>query len=312
MTPGGGRPESAGRRVVAGYDGSECARHAARWAALEAGHRGAELLLVCGIGGPFTSASGAAPPDRSCAQAQLGRVAQALRAEHPALRISTLLAGSPAATALQDTAGDRAELIVVGSWGAGRASGVPLGSVAFSVASTSRVPVAVVRPEHALPARRPVAVAVDGRSGSDGALDFAFAAADARTVRLLVLHVHHDAIIDGAHPYQLVRGPSPGAGAREFRPPVQIREDRAALGLQLVRWQQRYPQVLVTPVVLFGSPTTTLLDFTRRADLLVVDDARRGLNSAMFLGSTGQALLQLSECPVVVAHSRRWAEPVRG
>ena len=278
--------------VVAGFDGSECSLHAARWAAAEAEQRGAGLLLVH-----------AAPAVAHTNPAALLSAAEGtLRSDHPDLPIGTLLAGATAVASLLDIAAG-ALLTVVGSWGTGRAPGTPLGSVAFSVASTSRTPVVVVRPQHGRSARRPVAVAVDGRTAPRAALDFAFAAADIRNVRLLVVHVRHDAAIDGAFPYQVVRGPVLSAGVHMVPEPAGTQEDRAALVWRLLPWQRRYPGVHVTPSVLFGSPTATLLDFSRRSDLLVIGDAGRGVNSGMFLGATGQALLQRSACPVVVARS---------
>lgn len=283
------------RLVVAGFDGSECSLHAARWAAAAADQRGTGLLLVCA-----TDLPDQAEADR--AAALLAAAEARVRQEHPSLRVTTQFARSPAASSLRECA-DRAQLIVVGSWGSGRMPGVPLGSVAFCVASTSPTPVAVVRPEHRRPVRRPVAVAVDARSIPHGALEFGFATADACNVRLLVLHVRHDVAIDGAFPYQVVRDRVGTATIPTVRTSAQSEEDRTAMAWQLIPWQRRYPRVNVTPVVLFGTPTATLLDFSHRTDLLVIGDARRGVNSGLFLGSTGQELLYRSACPVVVARS---------
>lgn len=283
------------RLVVSGFDGSECSLHAARWAAAAADRRGTGLLLV----------SAADLPDQAAANraaALLAAAEASVRQQHPSLPITTHLARSPAATSLRECA-DRAQLTVVGSWGSGRIPGVPLGSVAFCVASTSPAPVAVVRPEHRRPVRGPVAVAVDGRSIPQGALDFGFATADAWNVRLLVLHVRHDVAIDGAFPYQLVRDCVGSATTPTMRTSTQSEEDRTAMVQLLIPWQRRYPRVHVTPVILFGTPTATLLDFSHRTDLLIIGDARRGVNSGLFLGSTGQELLYRSACPVVVARS---------
>ncbi len=298
------RPAAAGvRHLVAGFDGSECSRHAAGWAATEAERWGAGLLLVYS----------AEPTDHSSEardRTVLDDAVAGLAELHPSVAITAVVAEPPAAAALLHSAGD-ALLTVVGSWGAGRTNGVPLGSVAFSVASTSRTPVAVVRPEHAAPARRPVAVAMDsvameggamdGATAPEAALDFAFAAAERRNVRLLVLHVRHDAAIDGAFPFQVVRDPVLPPGLESAVDGAHSAEQRAVLAQRLVPWQTRYPGVHVTPMILFGSPTATLLDFSRRTDLLVIGDAGRGVNSGVFLGPTGQALLHRSACPVVVA-----------
>ncbi len=305
MPPDDSRTPEGAIRVVAGLDGSDCARHAAGWAAAEAELHSAALVLVRALEVPGPAAAA----DRQRAGAGLAAAECAVRKDHAGVPISTVLAEPPAAASLLNCAGG-ALLTVVGGWGAGRTPGVPLGSVAFCVASTSDTPVAVVRPEHAPPARRPVAVAMDGPSAPRGALDFAFAEADRRNVRLYVVHVRHDAAIDGAFPFQLVRAPVVPAAAAP-RNPADSWEDRSALLQQLAPWQQRHPRVHVTPVILFGSPAATLLDYSREVDLLVIGDAGRGVNSGLFLGPTGQALLHRSACPVVVARSRRDAGQIR-
>ncbi len=299
MPPDHSRTTRGAARVVVGWDGSDDARHAADWAAAEAQLHGAALVLVHAVETPDPAATA----DLAAARGALAAAGSAVREGHAGLAVSTIVTGPPAAASLLDSAGG-ALLTVVGGWGAGRAPGVPIGSVAFCVASTSQSPVAVVRPEHAWPTRRPVAVAMDGPVAPQGALDFAFAEADRRNVRLHVVHVRHDAAIDGAFPYQVVRDPVvPAAPAP--RNPASTWEDRSALLLQLAPWQQRHPRVHVTPVILFGSPAATLLDYSHGTDLLVIGDAGRGVNSGLFLGSTGQTLLHRSACPVVVARSRR-------
>ncbi len=297
MRPDDRRTATGAEHLIAGFDGSECSRHAAEWAAVEAEGCGAGLRLVYSVGRDHSKG-------KTRGRALLDDAVAGLVERHPSVPITAVLTDPPAAASLVDIADD-ALLTVVGSWGAGRAPGAPLGSVAFFVASTSRSPVVVVRPEHASSARRPVAVAMDGIAVPKAGLDVAFAAAQRRNVRLLVLHVRHDASIDGAFPYQLVGDTMPSAGTDPGGHGGQDAEGRAVMAHQLAPWQIRYPGVPVTPIVLFGSPTATLLDFSRRTDLLVIGDTGRGVNSGPFLGATGQSLLHRSGCPVVVARTPR-------
>src|SRR5664279_5670609 len=131
-------PESTGPRgclIVAGVDGSGCARRAVHWAAAEADRRGGSLRLVHAYYLPAAGFSGYNPfpgnllPDlRDDGRAVLDDTEAALRRDYPSLEITTRMVYGDSATVLRKESRDAA-LTVLGSHGANRVR-VALGSVA--------------------------------------------------------------------------------------------------------------------------------------------------------------------------------------
>jgi nucleotide-binding universal stress UspA family protein len=68
----------------------------------------------------------------------------------------------------------------------------------------------------------------------------------------------------------------------------------------LAGWQEKYPDVRVDRVVLRDRPVRALLRLAENAQLLVVGSHGRGGFSGMLLGSTSQALVYHSPCPLAV------------
>jgi nucleotide-binding universal stress UspA family protein len=94
-----------------------------------------------------------------------------------------------------------AGLLVVGSRGLGGFPALLLGSVGAAVAARAACPVVVVRaaePGAPIPSDGAVLVGVDGSPTSEAALAFAFDAAAARRVSLLVVHVWRDTLDEPA------------------------------------------------------------------------------------------------------------------
>jgi nucleotide-binding universal stress UspA family protein len=140
-------------RIVVGYDGSEGAERALRWAATEAGLRGARLDVVCCwqfplLVGPTTVGS-IGPPvtDQMIASAnhlaEQARVRVAEVDEQLDVHVS-VVEGHPA-SALVDAAAS-AELLVVGSHGRGAFASLLIGSVSLHCTAHAPCPVVVVRP----------------------------------------------------------------------------------------------------------------------------------------------------------------------
>jgi nucleotide-binding universal stress UspA family protein len=140
--------------IVVGIDGSEHSRRALVWAVREAVRRQAPLTVLTvnrAVAGTFTGNAVSYPGD-----------AELARSAHEAARRATLsvlcavsadarppgvtvhaLTGLPAQELIQ--ASQDAELVVVGSRGAGRLRRLVTGSVSGQVARHARCPVVVIR-----------------------------------------------------------------------------------------------------------------------------------------------------------------------
>ena len=291
-------PEHARRTaglVIVGIDGSGCARDAAQWAAEEAVRRHAVLGLVLAYHLPPAGSSGYSPyPVNLLADLReegwgvLADTAAVLRRANPGLVITMkLIYGHPAAVLRKVS--KRALLTVVGSHGANRVT-VALGSVAADVAEGCPGPVAVIRPAQTAPTG-PVVVGVDGSAASRAAIEYAFAAADARKAPLIAVHCWTDPSIDN---------PVPGSSAGLVGVAQIQDEERTLLAAELADWVERYPDVRVQQAVIHDRPAVGLLEYAPFAQLIVAGSRGHGGVAGMLLGSTGQALIAHGTCPVVI------------
>jgi nucleotide-binding universal stress UspA family protein len=283
-----------GNLVIAGIDCSGCARDAAQWAAAEAVRRNAVLGLIFAYHLPRAGSCGYVPYSthvltdlREDGWGVLADTAALLRRANPGLTITTrLVYGHPAAVLRK--ASTQALLTVVGSHGANRRT-VALGSVAADVAEGCTGSVAVIHPSQT-PANGPVVVGVDGSAASRAAIDYAFAAADARKAPLIAVHCWADPSIDG---------PAPNS-SRELSISQILDEERALLDRELADWVQRYPDLRVQQAVIHDRPAVGLLEYAPFAQLIVAGSRGQGGIAGMLLGSTGQALIAHGTCPVVI------------
>ncbi|WP_028927837.1 universal stress protein [Pseudonocardia acaciae] len=289
-----------GRPVVAGVDGSESSRRAARWAAAAAARRKVALSLVHAVDvTPYTAAAGYVPPQGLfealldegrewllTAKAEIGAAYPALSVEveaeiaHPA---RMLLARS-----------ERAGLVVLGASGSGGLAGVLAGSTALALAAHGRCPVAVVRgPEPGLapPDDGPVVVGVDGSPDSEAAVAIGFEEASLRGARLIAVHAWNGFDPDE---YSAVRRFVDDWASIET-------SEREVLAERLAGWRDKYPDVDVRRVVSRRRPAPCLLRHAAGAALLVVGSRGRGGFTGMLLGSTSRTLVQHAPCPVIVA-----------
>jgi nucleotide-binding universal stress UspA family protein len=141
--------------ILVGVDGSGHSAKALEWAAREAAARKASLTVLAvhpamagctgrsaGYAGDRELAEGA----RLLAQEQLDKVLAGLdEASIPALVTVRAVTGLPADELLTASVG--ADMIVVGSGGAGGSGRLLLGSVASQVTHHARVPVVIIRTE---------------------------------------------------------------------------------------------------------------------------------------------------------------------
>jgi nucleotide-binding universal stress UspA family protein len=188
------------RPVVAGVDFSPSSQAAAEYAAQLAIQRKAPLLLIhahlhprithMGIGMPaLYLASGEGLAD--LIDTELKQMAEDTFEKHAGLSQieARCVIGSPAGVLIE--ASRHALVTVVGCRGVGGFAELLLGSVSNQVAAHAHGPVVVVRPPgDSGMAPGPVLTGYDGSSGSQAALEFAAAEADARGVALTVAHVY--------------------------------------------------------------------------------------------------------------------------
>ncbi|MFI2364739.1 universal stress protein [Promicromonospora sp. NPDC019610] len=291
--------EATSRPVVVGVDGSASSTQAVRWAGQEAVRRGVPLVLLS-VWTPVPAAVPHAPAlgsyeDELVKEGHRWLEAAAADAEEAAPGVRTKLlqaTGSAAARLIGHSAS--ADLMVLGSRGLGGFSGLVIGSTAVALAAHGYCPVVVVRGERAATAAAdaPVVVGVDGSPAGRPALSFAFEAADARHAPLVAVRAWSDL-------------PVPNGWELELGPwPVIEQQEAELLEASLAEEQARHPDVHVEQVLVRDAPNRALLDEAAKAQLVVVGSRGRGGFRGLLLGSTSQALIYHSPCPVAVVPSR--------
>lgn len=285
--------------VVAGIDGSGSAVQAAVWAGAEAVRRGRPLRLVQVYALPQVKAPVAFGTHERVraglaerAEGWLADAKAGVLAEHPGLEVITAAREwSPVTALVQES--QHAELIVLGSRGLGGFTGLLVGSTAVAVAAHTHCPIVVVRGRtpHEPPRRTgPVVVGSDGSPDSEAALAFACEEARLRDTALVAVHTWSDVLADGMlRPHPLREDPAEIEAA-----------ERGRLADQVAGWQRKYPELPIELEVVRGRPVRTLLERGDRAQLVVVGCRGRGGFTGMLLGSTSQALIAHSPCPVAV------------
>ena len=289
-------PAETTNSVVVGLDGSGCARHAAEWAAAgglpPALRPRARVCLppaTCWLIRVQPLPAHLLADLRADGAAVLSDTTAALHRQYPGLAIRTTLSYGDPTTVLRHASGS-ASLTVVGTHGRSRVT-VALGSVAASVAATSPSPVAVIHPG-ATNRNGPVVVGVDGSPNSRAAMSYAFQAAADRHATLIAVHCWTDPSIDG---------PVPAYSAAIVDPDAIRIQEQHILDAELADLISKYSSVHVKQAVVHDRPEAGLLGFSRTAQLIVAGShGHRGL-TGLLLGSTTQALIAHSTCPVVIA-----------
>jgi len=142
---------STWKTVLVGVDGSESSDKALSWAAAEAEHHGADLVVVNvwehtllpPAGSVSVSEKYVPDPSQRTAEDLLKEIKQVL-GENPSVLVQPLVKqGNPAKVLIEESAD--AELLVVGTRGHGGFRGLVLGSVSQHVAAYAKCAVTVVR-----------------------------------------------------------------------------------------------------------------------------------------------------------------------
>ncbi|WP_410663392.1 universal stress protein [Amycolatopsis sp. lyj-84] len=292
-------PVATERSIVAGIDGSRSAKTAAMWAADEASKRGLPLRLVhvftipvVTMPGVITSFEGVREGFESRGLAWISEVREAALVRHPDLVVETAVREwNPVAALTQESV--KATMVVLGSRGLGGFTEMLVGSIAVALAHHGHCPIVVARGRQldvAAQEAGPVVVGTDGSPAGEAAVGFAFDEARVRDADVTVVRTWSELVDHGAiRPHFLAVDPAEIEAA-----------ERKAAEEQVAPWRDKYPDVPVEIVIRKGRPVRTLLEFGARARLLVVGSRGRGGFEGMLLGSTSQALVAHSACPVAV------------
>ncbi|MER5268540.1 universal stress protein [Actinosynnema sp. NPDC002837] len=301
-------PESAIGRgaVVVGFDGSERSRRAAYWAARDAASRGARLVVVNVIRGPFpevvvTPVSMPMPQlvgekaVRAYTRDHLAELAAQCRSVAPGLDVDTrAFDGHPAAVLAE--AGREAALLVVGSSGATGLARVFAGSVTADLAHHFAGPLVVVRDGGDGTDDGRVVVGVDGSEPSDRAIDFAVDHVSRHGGTLVGVHATTGLPVDAMTPG--------GAWGQGLGLGLDVEQLRASADTLIARSFEaplaRHPEVRAERVVSLARPAQVLAQEAEGAALLVVGSHGHGAVRRALLGSVSHAMLHHAPCPLAV------------
>lgn len=284
--------------VVAGVDGSEASLRAVRWAADTARMHKTSLHLVHAAGFPDLYIGATMPPPEALREGLRAQKWQSLHAARAVAReageadVHTRFEPDPPIPYLVH-ASRTARMIVLGSSGHRSLVGLIIGSTTLALVSHAHCPVVSVRGDYPkVPGRdpRPVVVGVDGSPLSERAIGYAFDEACFRGVELVAVHTWSDADTEIFSQARM---------AFEWEPMRDVEERR--LAERLAGWHELYPDVTVQRVLVRDRPRHELLEWSRKAQLVVVGSHGRGGFRGMLLGSTSQALIHNAECPVMIA-----------
>ena len=281
-------------RLIVGFDGSQAARSALRWAGNAAALRDCAVRVVSsytvppvvdyyGVGPVVMDSAQTSALRDACAAALHEAVTEEVKA-HPALGFDYRVeSASPADVLIAESA--NARLLVVGSNGAGPTRSFLLGSVNYDVLHASECPVAVV-PATVRPQVGRIAVAIDGSKAACRALEWAIAEADRRDADLLVVHAWQ-------YPYE-----STSERFERGRDIAQV--DAATVIEEATRKAAGRRAGVVDSHLVEGSAVEVVLDVADRVDLVVVGSRGRGGFKSMLLGSVAISVAGGATCPVIV------------
>lgn len=285
-----------------GLDGSEESLSAAKWAADRVAKGGGTLTLVCVYAiASYSSVSldgGLAVLDDQAlqdnAQKVVGDAKKTL--EGVGISITTQVeVGDPAAVLTELSR--ECDLIVVGTRGHGGFADRILGSVSSALPAHARCPVVVVPPHMSgqpfTPINR-IVVGVDGSEVASTALQKALDEAELWDADLTVI-----AAIPIAAPVTAGLSWIPTTVNHE----ELIADIRASMDKSIAKAKDGR-DIRTTQHALDGSPAVLLTEFSTAVDLVVVGTRGRGGLTGMLLGSTSQAVLHHSTCPVMTVPSR--------
>lgn len=325
--------------VIVGVDGSAASLHALDWAVAEAHAHGSPLSIVCSYSLPSFAAASldggyAALDDSAILEGARSVLLEAKeRAAHHDVEVTASIATGDAAGVLVEMSRE-VRLVVVGTRGRGGFADRLLGTVSSALPAHAHCPTVVVPLAGARPAPHSRRV-VETVQGIDQQASTAQPATPAQTAQAIaalppVAPVRRVVVgVDGSPAAELALGVAireaeawgadlyviagvpvgNGTGMLAWLPAAvdheQILADVSA-GLDVVvdRAMVGHDGVTVRRHVLDGSGAELLTEFSAAADLVVVGSRGRGGFAGLLLGSTSQAVLHHSACPVMVVTTR--------
>lgn len=282
--------------IVVGVDGSERAMRAAVWAAAIAHRKSVPLRLAHVLPSPGYHYSEAAllfqdefaQEVEKSAHEILDRAERHVTSAFPDVTVSASTHPGPAGPALAGLSA-HAEMVVVGSTGAGALESLVTGSTVMQVVNRAHCPVTVFRSALPVPDRRPVVVGVDGSELSSLAITTAVEFATLLEVPLLAVHGW---------------GTGELAGRQTASAMVNwavVEEEQAVLMAEnLAGWREKCPDLELSTVIEQANPAELILESARDAQLVVVGSHGHNRLTGAFLGSTSQNLLHHVACPITI------------
>lgn len=280
--------------LVVGFDGTDRARCAVRWAAGEAAARRCPLHVVrvvvhhtpAVVAGWAPVLTGPDECERDLIEDELVAEVDACRAAHPGLEVHAAMHdGAPYARLSEHADQVGADVLAVGCTDLGTLSRLVFGSTGAELIRTTERLVIVVRDltpvQQAAMATgyAPVVALLDDRETSPHVLAFAFDMANRWDGSVTVVHM------------------DPRAGRAtavdRYVPAAVLRSQ-----LDIVRWH--YPHVPARVETVMTDPTHEILDHSTDARLVVVGDRRHGVVHRLLSGSASHRVLHHARCSVAV------------
>jgi nucleotide-binding universal stress UspA family protein len=282
--------EQGARNIVVGFDESDGAADALRWAVAEAELHVADLTAVMAwspldqhhiVGDQSDPAYGAG----DAFDALRSYITSAVGSDRAGTVNAEVVCDLPARALLD--ASRRADLLVVGTRGLGGFRGLLLGSVSQHCLHHTTVPIAIVR-SHSNPQAKRIVVGVDGSKNAQRALQWAIAEARRRKAQL-------DVVTAWQIPYT-------GNPPLLINTPPWAVSERAAANVLHREIADAHPDADSAPrlLALPGNPASVLLEQSSDADLLVVGSRGLGAFKLAFLGSVASQLSHHAACSIVV------------
>lgn len=284
------------RRWIVGFDGSESAKSAARWAVANAPGRAESICLLHAWSVAAAAVYSPIAPIilaesiqgvEQAAHDQLEAFASELVADSPVPVLRMLAHGDPSTVLLDEAS--RGTQLIVGSRGAGVFDRLLLGSTSTRCATHATVPTVVVRDQFdELPSSvSHVVVGFDGSSNALAAADWACrSASPGSTVDIVAVWEFAPTLFSG-EPFHY---PEAAQRARHV-----FDEQLAELPVSTKR-----EDIDVSTYFLKGSPRERLATCAAEADLLVVGTRGRGAVGSALLGSVSTWLLHRVDGPIAV------------
>ncbi|CNE42333.1 stress response protein [Mycobacterium tuberculosis] len=275
--------------IVVGTDGSVPSERAVAWAADEAARFKRDLRIVHAVEKwpfdvPLTLAPGEAGSLSRAGSEVLAGAERVAHARRPEVPVSVELASGRTAQVLVEHSRESFEL-VVGHRGLGGFAGLLLGSVGLGVVRDAACPVVLVRGEPGGD-RGEIAVGI-GLGDDSAALEYAFRAAAARSVRLRVVH---------AWPFpETLDEPGAGADPRRIEERARWRVIEAHAPLR-----KRYPRVDVVEDIVQDNPAAALVTASRDVDLVIAGTRPRTGLPVVRSHAVTHALIHHAHRPVAV------------